>query len=396
MPEKILIAQQSVDQRREFCTLLRGNGYLPLVATDLPQASVLLRECPALLMLDVEMSAVDGLAPWASFVHDCQMTNIPCLLFSSNGRPPTQMKQFFPAAAGVILRPTDPGEVVSSVSSQLTIRSLTYELNLTQFQLLEKKRELEDSLHSAANIQQSLIPHALPELDQLRFAARFLPCEKVGGDLYNVLQLDENTVMVYLLDVSGHGVSSAMLTVSVYQSLSLHTGRIIKRVFVGPPYYKILSPAEVLAELDQEYPFERFDMFFTITYVLLDTSSGHVRYSNAGHPPPLLVRANGSQEFLGEGGTIIGMGGVTPFAEGEASLGKGDRLYLYSDGVTEYMNGSGTLFGRERFFQRLVELQGEALDVTCDQILDQLFTFGKGHPTQDDVTLLGIEYLGNG
>lgn len=395
MPEKILIAQQAVDQRREFCTLLRGNGYRPLEATDLPQASVLLRECPALLMLDVEMSVVDGLAPWAAFVHDCQTTNIPCLLFSSNGRPPTQMKRFFPAAAGIILRPTDPGEVVSSVSSQLTIRRLTYELNLTQFQLLEKKRELEDSLRSAANIQQSLIPHALPELDPLRFAARFLPCEKVGGDLYNVLQLDENTVMVYLLDVSGHGVSSAMLTVSVYQSLSLHTGRIIKRVLVGPPYYKILSPAEVLEELDQEYPFERFDMFFTISYLLLNTASGHVRYSNAGHPPPLLMRANGSQELLGEGGTIIGMGGATPFAEGEATLAVGDRLYLYSDGVTEYMNGSGTLFGRERFFQKLGELQGVSLEAACDQILDQLSAFGKGHPAQDDVTLLGIEYRGN-
>lgn len=395
MSEKILIARPATDKCQPLCTTLRSEGYLLLEAADLPQATRLLREFPALLLLDVEAAIQNGLESWTAFVLDCQITNIPCLLFSSRRRPAAQMKELFPRAAGTILRPADHNEVLTTVVNQLTVRQLTYELNLVQYQLLEKKRELEESLRSAAHIQQSLIPSRLPDIEGLRLASRFLPCGKVGGDLFNVLQLDEDTVMVYVLDVSGHGVSSAMLTVSVYQSLSPHTGRIVKRVFVGPPYYKILPPAEVLEELDQEYPFERFEMFFTISYLLLNTANGQVRYSNAGHPPPVLVRKNGSLEFLREGGTIIGMGGVTPFAEGEAALSPGDRLYLYSDGIPDYMNAAGKFFGEERFFQKLVDLKETPLDVACEKVIENLYAFGKGSPLQDDVTLLTIEYLGD-
>jgi len=394
MSEKILIAQKDADARRRLCSLLKGEGYQLLEAETLELATRLLRKFPALLLLEVELAALEGPGPWNAFGQICKTAGIPCLLFSTGVQPAAKMDELAPWASGTIQDPEDRGEILLKVANQFTFHRLTYEFKLAQHLLMEKQMQLEKYLHSAAHIQRSLVPSRFPRVGNLDFAWRFIPCKKIGGDLFNVLQLDEETVMAYVLDVSGHGISSAMVTVSVYQSLSQHLGQILKERLDSPPYYRILSPAEVLRKLDAEYPFERFEMFFTICYLLLNPATGRIRYSNAGHPPPIVVRADGSREVLQRGGTVIGMGGVVPFEEGETTLCAGDRLFLYTDGVTEHADGTTELFGEERFSGHLVDLREVPLHGVCSRMIELLQGFGREKPLEDDVTLLGIEYLG--
>lgn len=393
MSEKILIAQKDAEARRRLCAILKPEGYQLLEADNLELATRLLRKFPALLLLEVELAAREGPGAWNAFGQICKTADIPCILFSSRGLPAERMQELAPWAAGTFQDAENGNQVLLKVANQFTLHRLTYEFKLAQHLLLEKQMELEKYLHSAAHIQKSLIPSRFPRVGNLEFAWRFIPCRKIGGDLFNVLQLDEETVMAYVLDVSGHGISSAMVTVSVYQSLSHHLGQILKERLDVPPYYRVLTPAEVLKRLDEEYPFERFEMFFTICYLLLNPATGRVRYSNAGHPSPLVVRADGSREILRQGGTVIGMGGVVPFEEGETTLGAGDRLFLYTDGITEHADGDAELFGDERFSGHLAELQEIPLNVACARMIELLHGFGKGRPLEDDVTLLGIEYL---
>jgi len=393
MSEKILIAQSNAEARELLRAVLETERYQVVEADDLEQASVLLHKFPALLLLDVELAALEGPGAWNAFGQICKTAQIPCILFSSHGLAAEKMKELAPWAAECLDDPADPAEILLKVANQFTIQRLTYEFKLAQHLLLEKQMELEKYLHSATHIQKSLIPSRFPRVGNLEFAWRFIPCKKIGGDLFNVLQLDEDTVMAYVLDVSGHGISSAMVTVSVFQSLSHHVGQILKERLDTPPYYRILSPAEVLRRLDEEYPFERFEMFFTICYLLINPSTGALRYSSAGHPPPLLLRADGSWEVLREGGTVIGMGGVIPFEEGTTSLNRGDRLFVYTDGITEHANACAELFGEDRFSEHLLELKEVPLLNACTQLIEGLQGFGSGRPLQDDVTLLGIEYL---
>jgi sigma-B regulation protein RsbU (phosphoserine phosphatase) len=187
-----------------------------------------------------------------------------------------------------------------------------------------------------------------------------------------------------------------MVTVSVYQSLSPQVGRIFKRSVSDPPYYRLPTPAEVMQELEKEYPFERFGKFFTISYMLFNIHTGQVRYCSAGHPPPLLVRKNGQGEPLRAGGSIIGTGCSGPFEEGEINLRTGDRLYLYSDGITEQADHNGGLFGQERLFRKLEAVKKLPLDPSCEKVITALCNFRQDAPVKDDVTLIGIEYLGNG
>jgi len=198
--------------------------------------------------------------------------------------------------------------------------------------------------------------------------------------------------MVYMLDVSGHGGSAAMVTVSVFQALSPHTGQIIKRTQDAPPFYQIADPHEVLQQLDSEYPFERFDKFFTMCYLLINPRNGVVRFANAAHPPVLVMRADGSMEKLDAEGTIVGMGGLVPYEQELVQLYAGDRLFLYTDGIIEHENSVEELFGEQRFVQVLQRHQQLVLDEQCQAVIDELHAFGAGMPFRDDVTLLGIGF----
>lgn len=371
---------------------LRDNGCQVLVAGNLAEAGTLLGRGPELVVADLDLPEPEE--AWEAFFHRCRQFRVPSLVFSGQGRAELLTGHFATRADGILLRPDLPEELLSRVHPLLRIHRLQRGLARARLALQQRRREQEEELKSAAQIQQSLLPSHLPVTEEFRFAWRFLPYERIGGDLLNVLQLDESTVMAYLFDVSGHGVSSAMVGVSVYQSLSLQTGRIVKRVFVAPPYYKILSPAEVMTELEREYPFERFEKFFTIVYLLLDSVTGEVRYSSAGHPPPILLRRAGAPEILPDGGGLIGMGVGGPFLERRVKLATGDRLYLYSDGITEACNQQGEFFGLPRLLDLLERLRTTPLDEVCGRVIEALHRFGENEPRQDDVTLLGIEYLG--
>lgn len=266
------------------------------------------------------------------------------------------------------------------------------ELRDLRARLAAREQELSDALESAAHIQRSLIPRSFPVYHNLHYAWQFVPFKKVGGDLFNIAPLDEQTIMTYLLDVSGHGIASAMVSVAVHQSLSPTTGRLLKQPLGHRPFYRITSPQEVLAALDAEYPFERFEEFFSLTYLLINPHSGQVRYGNAGHPPPLLLRCNGDVERLDCGGPLVGLGHRGDGEEGEARLQEGDRLFLYTDGLTEQTDRQGDAYGEARLVATLYAQAGKPLDRACAALLSDLRAHAGAAPAQDDQTLLGIEF----
>jgi sigma-B regulation protein RsbU (phosphoserine phosphatase) len=202
-----------------------------------------------------------------------------------------------------------------------------------------------------------------------------------------------------MLDVSGHGVQAAMVTVSVAQFLQPNSGHLRKRNLKGAAATsQIRTPAEVLAALDDEFPFERFNNFFTITYMIINTKTGDLRYSNAGHPHSILMRQDGYLELLPKGGPAIGMGEFhllsgqeDRFEEGRLKLNSGDKLFVYTDGIVEYQHPKGEFYGSERFCETLQALQSESITEIIEQAIESLLNFGEHTKPQDDITLLGLE-----
>jgi sigma-B regulation protein RsbU (phosphoserine phosphatase) len=393
MSEKILVADDSEDNRLLVSRILHKAGYEILEADDgeavVQQA---LSGHPDLVLLDIVMPGRDGFEVCRILKEDHRTADIPVIFLSSMEETKDKIKGLELGGVDYIVKPFDSGEILARVRSQLNIRRLNQALLQANRDLQQKQQRLDDDLKAAAGIQQSLLPQTLPELPDYHFAWKFLPSEVISGDIFNVFLLDQDHIGIYILDVSGHGVPAAMVTVSVSQMLHIRLGGVLKKKLEGPPYYALTSPQDVLHELDREYPLERFGKFFTIVYSVIRISDGHVVYSSAGHPPPLLLRADGSLEHLEAGGAIVGLGHRLPFEEGHSVLKAGDKLFFYTDGLVEFQNEQGIFFGMNNLESGLQKYGRRPIRNHMDDLMRDFEAFKGDVPLQDDVSILAIQY----
>ncbi len=392
MAEKVLVVDDSSVNRTLLAAILKKAGFEIAEAQSGEEALAKVFEfLPDLVLLDIMMPGMDGYEVCAALKGNARTAAIPVIFLSALTEAADKIKGLETGGADYVTKPFDKGEVLARVRSQLKIRKLTQRLMQTNRELMEKQRKLDEDLKAAAVIQSSLLPTRPPTFRNLTIAWRFQPCDLIGGDIFNVCQLDESHLGIYMVDVSGHGVPGAMVTVSVSQILQPESGY-LKKSQDDFPYYQIVSPVEVCRALDREYPIERFDKHFTIIYAVLHAHSGHLKYCSAAHPPPVLLRADGRIELLDRIGTFIGLDGIVPFEEDEKQLADGDRLVFYTDGVVECEDEEGAFFGQERLLTLLQKLQEEPLERLLDNLLEALVGFAGAAGFRDDVSLVGIEF----
>lgn len=386
--ERVLIVDDNAINRRVLQGMLRKQNVALLTASDGEEAlATARRESPNLILLDIMMPAKDGYEVCAELKADPRTAHIPVIFLSALSETADKIRGLELGAVDYITKPFDQGEVLARVHSQLKIQRLAEEIRRANRELQEKQAHIEEDLKAAAAIQRSLVPSVAPPVDGLRLAWRFIPCDRVGGDLFHFVCLPDGQLAIYVLDVSGHGVPAAMVTVSLSQYLSPQARHLTDARGAA------VAPSTMLAQLDCEYPMERFDKYFTIAYALVDPECGRLRYSLAGHPQPLVVRADGRIELLEAGGTLIGFGAPIPFEEGEIALARGDRVFLFTDGIAECENRHGVPFGDARLHAAL-RRRGGTLDEACNDVIEALHVFAGGAESQDDITLVALEYAG--
>lgn len=281
--------------------------------------------------------------------------------------------------------------IAKYAESEIRLKHLNQELT-------KKQDRVEKDLIAAAEIQKSLLPTHVSFGDILDVAWRFQPCEKIGGDIFNIIQFDEDHWAFYIIDVAGHGVPAAMVAVTVYQYLQPHSGNLVKRSRNSPGNPEIRGPARVLEFLDKEYPFDRFNNFFTMNYVVLNIKTGALTSSSAGHPPPLILRPDGTLIQLKKGGRPIGtidlrLAADEPivYEEQQEYLGPEDKLLFYTDGVYEYQDENGEFYGTRRFHERIKALKERSVSDLIASSFESLMDFGNNTDPKDDVSLLGIQ-----
>jgi len=263
--------------------------------------------------------------------------------------------------------------------------------------LILKQNRIEEDLAAASEIQMSLLPQKINPIKNLEVAWKFRPCDKIGGDIFNMARLDDDHWAIYMLDVSGHGVPAAMVAVSVFQNLQPQGGNIILKAGGSQSNRGIRSPARALEMLDQEYTFDRFNNFFTINYVILNATTGRFTCSSAGHPPPIIVRTDGTLDVLASGSPPIGTRDLRLtdkriiFPEDECHLESGDKLIFYTDGVFEYQNSRGDFYGNQRLRKKLQELRDKPVAELIETLFTSLMGFGCHVEPKDDISLLGVE-----
>ena len=378
---KILIIDDSDAIRMLISVYLRTAGYKVLEAPNGQIGLAIASEKnPDLILLDIAMPVMDGFAVCARLQQDKHLQSIPILMLSALSDTESKMRAFELGAVDYITKPVSKGELLARIQTHLTISRLTSSLQ-------QANKELVEGLHAAANLQKNLLPRRIPDCKTLRFASYFNPCQEIGGDIYNIQRLDDEHIAIHIVDVSGHGFSAAMMTALVTQALSF-SGTIVTSHSTDDTR-SVTAPITVIEELDKEFPLHRFNLYMTLFYLLINTKTDTFHYCCAGHPPAIQMKKDGTMHPLKAGGPPAGMGGE--WQEGSGTLDEGDRIFFYTDGLTEYRNEEGEFYTSERLHQSMKNTTGLPIQAAVQSIIGEVKQFGKQADGDDDMTFLAME-----
>jgi PAS domain S-box-containing protein len=249
-------------------------------------------------------------------------------------------------------------------------------------------RYIRAGLEAGARIQQALLPQSPPVTSGLNIDWQFVPCDELAGDIFNVFRLDGRQLVIYLLDVSGHGVPAALLSVTLSRFLS-PGGE-----WGGGPSL-LGSPLRLVNQLNRQFPFGAdTQQFFTILYGVFDVTERTFRYVSAGHPPLAWVDAEGQSQKLQAPGLPVGIEPEPGYQEHMVRLAPGERLFLYTDGLLEARDPRGTQFGEERLLATLVRPE-EALKGVLQEAMRTVQQWAGAERLEDDASILGVEATEN-
>ena len=252
---------------------------------------------------------------------------------------------------------------------------------------LEKQR-IDQEMSIAKQIQETILPQDVDNIVGAQIGAVYFPAGEVGGDFYEVLRIDDRRFMVIIGDVSNKGVPAALVMSAC--------SAIIKSTLASNPNITVSKLAETVNDLMANQIIREREMFVTLFFSRFDQASRTLTYCNAGHIPGLFwSNREGKIEELAEGGPIVGQFPGIPYKEGERNISSEDRLFVFTDGLTEAMDVNRNLFGRERAEQVLSAEIGLEPDEFCLKVKEWVDRFTEGAPAdcQDDFTVLQVKVV---
>lgn len=228
-------------------------------------------------------------------------------------------------------------------------------------------------------IQRTLLPAAMPQITACEIAARWQPASGIGGDCYDLVRFNASRFGVSIADVVGKGLPAALLMSNLQAAVRAFATEDARPSQVTVSVNRLLCRNIAVGK------------FVTFAYAIVDADAGVITYANAGHNPPLLLRANGDVERLAATGVVLGVFPDGAYEDHRAAFGAGDRLICYTDGITEAEDADGNDFGEERL---VAALRGCAADASATAVVETLtgtIAVWTGGAVQDDATLIVVK-----
>jgi sigma-B regulation protein RsbU (phosphoserine phosphatase) len=386
MAVKILVVDDEPDLelliRQKFRRHIRDGQFSFVFARNGVEALRTLQEDHAidLVLTDINMPEMDGLTLLVK-LNELNLL-LKAVIVSAYGDMENIRTAMNRGAADFLTKPIDFNDmevtVKKTVEQLQTLRQAVHEHD----QLVAIRNELDIASH----IQQSILPRTFPPFPQrhdFEIFAEMIPAREVGGDFYDFFLIDDERLGLIVGDVSGKGVPAALF-MTMARTLLKSTA------LAGLPPAECLRRVNSLLCLDNAS-----EMFVTVFYGVLNTHSGLLAYSNGGHNPPYLLRANGRAERLaGTGDMVLAALEGGQYHEKTTNLTRGDGLFLYTDGITEAMNGTSDLFSDQRLAAFLGERNGETPEQLIRSTIDAVKRHCGAAPQSDDITALAVRYIG--
>ncbi len=393
-PVRVLIADDEPVNRMVLSRKLRQWGHEPVLVENGAQAWALLQSEPCRIVItDWMMPEMDGIELTRRIRQSALGGYTYVLLLTARSGIEALVEGIEAGADDFVTKPFNMEELRARLRAGERVLQLESDLAEHNRRLTQAYASARRDLEAAAEMQKALLPPQGLALPSVVSAWRFLPASLVAGDVFNVHALDPARASFYLLDVAGHGVPSAMLSFTLSKLLAPRheADGLVKRPIDAAPGWEVTPPAELLAELNRRFQDDSEALkYFTMVYGVVDAARNSITVAQAGHPTPLLVRRSGEVQRLGDSGFPVGMLPDVPFEQAEFPFAPGDRLYLYSDGVTECANDARAPFGLARL-EDVVAGPAPSVEAAIGSVERALRQWRTSGDFADDVTLLAIE-----
>jgi len=370
-------------------SVARDRRGAPLDKSDLgvPRSLInrALRTRRDLLSMTFDPLGADGIRPEMS-VADLELRSVVCvpLIQVRTGSMQETVATSLNNTVGVLYMDSRVAAADLSAGNREILQTLALEAStiLENARLLEEERakqRMEEELNIARSIQTGLLPRELPTEGWFRAVGSSIASREVGGDYFDVRQVNPDRYMCLIADVSGKGVSAALLAA------------LLEGAFVFASEGDL--PIDVVMSRVNRFLIERArgEKYATVVYCTIDRG-GELRWSNAGHPQPVLVRASGELERLESTGMPIGMLDIAMYEVKTIQLQPGDKVVLFSDGLSETANSDGEFFEKKALQEFLCTHAGIGCTELHAQLVDAVEDFSEAAEQEDDITMLVVEY----
>lgn len=401
---RVLVVDDSRVQRRILSVSLKREGYEVIEAESGQDALEICRaNLPDLILSDWMMPGMSGLEfcralrkiPFESYCY--------FILLTSKSEKDEVAQGFDAGADDFLTKPVNGYELRARISAGERILRMQHELtnkNRVITETLDELQRLYDSLDNdllaAKKLQQSLVPDRFRDFGGGAVSLLLQSSGHVGGDLVGHYKISDTRVGLFSIDVSGHGISSALITARLagYLSSSSPEQNVAMQVYPDGSH-EHLEPKEVIHRLNEIILDEmETEHYFTMLLADVDLETGKIIMAQAGHPHPLIQRADGTIEQDGLGGLPVGLIPGAEFSQFELQLHAGDRLFMMSDGVTECPDTGDGMLGEDGFEEMVKTLKGHPLEETLQAVVWQLDKFSGGQGFPDDISGILFEYRG--
>lgn len=342
-----------------------------------------------LIMLDIMMPDIDGIEVLKRTREFFSKTELPIIMATAKDEGADLAEALSLGANDYVTKPLDFKVVRARVDNVLGYTQAANELSVAN-------ERMRSDLEAAARVQQSLLPDEHVDVEGAEFMWHYRPCDELAGDGLNVFKCDDENVAMYVMDVSGHGVAAALLSVSVTHHLSQLIGSSDESAQCDMTGDNVVSPAWLASNLNTLFPMQSVGRhYFTFVYGVLNIRTRQFCFVSAGSPGPLVVHADGTSEVHDVPAVPIGMFPDSEYVDSIIQLQQGDRLYLHSDGLYEERHPeTREEFGRDRMQQALCAAAGAPFIVSLDQLLQSVIDWHGSEALSDDVAVMAVSVKG--
>lgn len=394
----VLIVDDSSTVQLLLLARLRSWGHTATLASDGMDGWTKVRQATYdLVISDWDMPQMDGLELCRLIRSHSFAQYVYVILCTGKDQKSDLITGMEAGSDDFITKPVDFAELRVRVSAAQRLMNLQSELasqnqNLRKLnsELTEAYSRIERDLEAAAATQIRLLPKVYDLHPRVRLDWLFIPCRFLAGDMLNYFMADDRHLVFYHLDVSGHGIPAALLSVTLSKTLIPLAGSPSIRPNPLDGRLELVSPRHVMAELNSRFQAED-DTYFTMIYGILDVFTRELVYCQAGHPGPVLIRRHAAPIVLGEGGFPVGMMPGMIYEDGRLQMEAGDRLILYSDGLSECENAAGIRYEQQRLVEMLDQNRDVSLEALMNGVREALGAWRGQAEFADDVSVLALE-----